>query len=196
MAAPAAAAPRGLVDRMARTWAAPRAVVRREIDAADEARLLFYAVAASALGALGLIGAQALNPAPGVAADFNRWVVTQTVVGLFFRPLGLYGAAALMALVCRRLGGRGGWRDTRAAVFWTALVAAPAGVALAVLGAAATGIGHAPAAVAAAGTAAGSALWAVLLAPALAEAHGLPLRGVAGAFVGLAALIVLASLAA
>ncbi len=195
MTAPAAAAPGGLVDRMARTWAAPRSAARREIDTADEARLLFYAVSASVLGALGLIGAQALNPAPGVAADFRQWVVTQTAVGLFFRPLGLYAAAALMALVCRRFGGRGGWRDTRAAAFWTALVAAPAGVAFAVAGAAATGLGHAPAAVAAAGTAAGSALWAALLAPALAEAHGLPLRGVAGAFALLAALAVLASLA-
>ncbi len=162
----------GLVDRMAETWRAPRAGVAREIASAEEARLLFYAFAASALFTMAALGAQNLNPSPEVARDFGQWATTQVVVGTFVRPLGLYGAAALIGLACRAFGGRGGWRATRAAVFWTALVAAPAGVMLTLIGAAATGLGGAPALAATLGHAAGSALWAVLLAPALAQAHG------------------------
>jgi len=169
---PRPAAPAGLVDRMAATWANPRAAVAREIAGAEESRLLFYAFAASLLFTLAAVGAQRLNPAPQVAQDFDQWVTTQVVVGTFVRPLGLYGAAALIGLACRAFGGRGGWRATRAAVFWTALVAAPAGVMLTLIGAAASGPGGAPPLAAALGQAGGSALWAALLAPALAEAQG------------------------
>jgi hypothetical protein len=169
----AAASPgAGLVDRMARTWVAPRAAAAAEIAAASEPRLLFYAFAASLFAVLGAIGAQALNPDPAIAPAFEQWAATTFVVGLFMRPLGLYGAAALIGLVCRRFGGTGGWRDTRAAFFWTALTAAPAAAALEVLGAAATGLAGAGPAAAALGHAAGGVLWAALLAPALAQAHG------------------------
>lgn len=173
MPAATAAAPArlGLADRIALTWRDPRRAARIEIDAADEARLLFYAFAAGIFGILGAVGAQSLNPAPGVAQDFRQWVVTETVVGLFVRPLGFYAAAALMGLACRAAGGAGGWRDTRAAAFWTALAVAPVAALAAVLTAALTagGLGGW---IAPAGQAAGSALWAALLAPALAEAHG------------------------
>jgi hypothetical protein len=161
----------GLVDRLARTWIAPRAAARVEIDAANEPRLLFYAFAASILGTLGAIGAQSLNPAPGVAADPDQWMATQVSVGLFVRPIGLYAAAGLIGLVARAVGGTGGWRDTRAAVFWSALAAAPIGAVLAAAGAAMAVYGGAPQA-GPAGAAAGSVVWAAMLAPALAEAHG------------------------
>jgi len=53
-----------------------------------------------------------------------------------FRLVGLYVLSILLALACRALGGRGSHRETRIAVFWAALVAAPFDVAaaLAVLG--------------------------------------------------------------
>jgi hypothetical protein len=157
---------------MARTWTDPRGAARVEIDAADETRLLFYAVAGSALFALATVAEQALNPQPGVHDHGAPVLVAQVVSGLFFRPLALYAIAALIGAACRAAGGTGGWRATRAAAFWTALVAAPAGVALAAAGAALSGLGGAPQAVAAAGASAGSLVWAALLAPALAEAHG------------------------
>lgn len=52
------------------------------------------------------------------------------------RLVGLYVLAVLLAIACRALGGRGSHRETRIAVFWAALVAAPFDVAaaLAVLG--------------------------------------------------------------
>ncbi len=168
----AAGRPPALVDRMALTWANPRAAARAEIDGASEARLLFYALFGSALHTLATVAGQALNPVPGAVDHGARLAVGQVVAGLFFRPLALYAMAGLIGLACRAAGGTGGWRATRAALFWTALVAAPAGVALAAAGAALAGIGGAPQAVAAAGGAAGSLVWALLLAPALAEAHG------------------------
>jgi hypothetical protein len=191
------AAPLGLVDRMARTWRAPRAAVRAEIAGASEARLMFYALFGSALFTLATVAEQALNPAPGVQDHGARLVVAQMVAGLFFRPLALYGAAGLLGFACRAAGGRGSWRDTRVATFWSALVAAPAGVALAAAGAALSGVGGAPQAVAAAGASAGSLVWAALLAPALAEAHGFRsawtvFGGLAAFALGVAALAALA----
>lgn len=187
----------GLVDRIARTWSAPRAAVRDELATADEARLLFYAVAGSMLFTLSAIGAQALNPGAREAADFRLWVTTQVVVGTFFRPIGLYLSAGVIGLFCRWAGGVGDWRATRAAVFWTAFAAAPAALALAVIGALASGPGGAPDAVAAAGRSAGAVLWAVLLAPGLAEAHGFRSAApVFGAFALVAALAVALSVSA
>jgi hypothetical protein len=174
----------GLTDRLVRAWTAPRAAARLEIDAADEARLLFYAFAAAIFGTLGAIGAQSLNPSAGVAADPEQWTATQITVGLFVRPIGLYVAAALIGLMARAAGGAGGWRDTRVAVFWTALAAAPAGAVLAAAGAAAEAYGGAAGA-GRAGAAAGSVVWAALLAPALAEAHGF--RSGLGVFAAIAA---------
>ena len=173
MAAPAdAARPQGLVDRIARTFREPRCAARFEIDTANEPRLLFYAVAASLFHVLGAIGSQILTPDPEAAADFDQWATTQVVIGAFFRPLGLYGAAARVGLICRGFGGSGGWRDTRAAFFWSGLAAAPAALALTLAAAGAVAMGGAPAWVGGLGGVAGGLVWAVLLAPGLAEAHG------------------------
>jgi hypothetical protein len=172
MTAPSETRRLGLVDRMARTWSDPRGATRLEIATADESRLFFYAFAASALGVLTAVGEQTLNPAAAAAADPEEWFTAQVAGGLFIRPLGLYLLAALIGLACRAGGGQGSWRATRAASFWTAFVAASVGLLVALLGAAATGLGDAPAAVAETAHALGAVLWAVLLAPALAEAHG------------------------
>jgi hypothetical protein len=40
----------------------------------------------------------------------------------------LYGLSGVVGLVAARAGGTGAWRDTRAAVFWSALLAAPVGL--------------------------------------------------------------------
>ncbi len=189
------ARPQGLVDRIARMWRDPRGATRVEIDGANEPRLLFYAVAASLFNILGAIGAQILAPDPAAAADFDQWATTQVVIGVFFRPLGLYAAAALFGAICRVLGGRGGWRDTRAAFFWSALAAAPAGLALTLAGASAVAMGGAPGWAAELGVGLGGLVWAALLAPALAEAHGFGSgRRVFAVFATIAALVAAAGL--
>ncbi|MGF1657877.1 MAG: YIP1 family protein [Rubrimonas sp.] len=173
MTAPARVArPQGLVDRIAGTFRDPRGGARIEIDAANEPRLLFYAVAASLFHVLGAVGVQILTPDPEAAADFDQWATTQVVIGTFFRPLGLYAAAALIGLVCRAFGGRGGWRDTRAAFFWSGLAAAPAGLALTVAAAGAVAMAGAPAWIGDLGGVAAGLVWAWLLGPGLAEAQG------------------------
>lgn len=189
----AAAPSGGLVDRLARVWVTPRASARAEIAAADETRLLFYAVAGSALFTLGRVGAQWITQQGPAATDFPGWASAQIAAGLTFRPLSLYLAAALIALACRRFGGSGSWRATRTAVFWTGLAAAPAAAVLAVLGAALARAGGGwP--VGYVGKEVGAVIWGVLLAPALAEAHGF--RSVWGVLAGLLAAAGLAGLAA
>lgn len=169
-----AAAPtgNGLFDRMLRTWSAPRATVQHEIETGSESRLVFYAFAGSVLFSLAALAAKTLNPTEVIARDWDQWVITQTVVGTFFRPLALYGVAAIIGLLCRTAGGTGSYYATRTAVFWTGLVAAPVGVALTVIGATATGLLGAPEKVGLLGETLGSVVWAALLAPALATAHG------------------------
>ena len=179
--------PLGMVDRMARTWTSPRKGAASEIAAADEGRLCGYAFLGSALSVMSAVGAQTLNPAAAPAADMAGWVSTQIAAGFFFRTLALYAVAALIALGCRAYGGRGGHRATRAALFWTGLVAAPATLALTLLGAAASGLVGAPQFVADLAHLAGAFLWLALLGPALAEAHGFgSARGVYAGFAAVA----------
>lgn len=194
-AATPADAPRGLVERMAHAWRAPRASTRAELATAKEARLLFYAFAASVLGVMATVGAAVVLPDPSVGDDFDAWAANEIAVGFFIGPLGLYIVAGAIGGLCRLRGGAGGWFETRVATFWTALVTAPAKVALTLLGAAGAAYGGLPAWAPEAGGLLGSALWAVLLAPALAEAHGF--RSALSVFAAMAAAgALLAALAA
>lgn len=171
--------------------------MRDEIETGSEGRLVFYAMASSFVFTLASVAARALNPTAAVAGSWDAWVTTQVVVGTFFRPLALYAVAGLIGLLCRLAGGRGSHYETRVAVFWTALVAAPAGLVLTVLGEGATGLAGAPAMVGQVMHGLGSVLWAVLLVPGLAVAHGfrttlwlwLGLGGAAALSAALAALL-------
>jgi len=55
------------------------------------------------------------------------------VMSIVGRTIGMYFLAMLVGAIARLLGGRGTWRNTRIAVFWAALVAAPFGVMAAIL---------------------------------------------------------------
>jgi len=55
------------------------------------------------------------------------------VVAIVLRTGAMYLFSMILAAVCRIFGGTGSWETTRLAVFWGALVAAPFGVAAAVL---------------------------------------------------------------
>jgi hypothetical protein len=67
-------------------------------------------------------------------------------IGLLFglaiviRTAAMYVFAMVAGAVCRIFGGRGTWRNTRIAVFWAAFVAAPFGVAAAMLSVAFTNL--------------------------------------------------------
>lgn len=92
-------------------------------------------------------------------------VQAEFVSATFFRALGLYLVAGLAGVFARAFGGAGSWRDSRAAVFWAALCAAPISLAGAILAL------WMPEAVQPAVRSAGSLVFAVLMALNLAEAH-------------------------
>lgn len=170
-----------LSRRIAGAWRAPGASWRAEWAAgAGESRLLAYAMGASAFLALGDVAAEAIRPVLAVGEAREAWFASRVFAGLSFFPLALYCSAALIRLACRAAGGRGGWRETRLALFWSGLVSGPAAALALAFGAAA---GQGEAARLAAGL-----FWVGLLSPMLAAAHGFRAGTVLLAFLALGAL--------
>lgn len=175
--AAATAAPRGLLARVAAAWGGFRASTAREAaEGHGEPRLLAYAIGGCFVLWLArapevLAADLARAAATGTAATPPAMLLTTHLVSmLFFTPLMLYGVAALMRMILRAFGGTGGWRETRLAVFWSLVVAAPAFL---VAGAAGSllRLGGAPEAAPAAMTAAGL-IWLWFWSAGLAEVHG------------------------
>lgn len=129
--APGRDLPAGLTARIVAAWRDSWGVARAE-RAADpgEPRILAYALG----GCLALwlaslpqeLRDSALGVGPTAEADPVLLVIASLVSMLFFTPLALYGVAALLRVALRLVGGTGGWRETRLAVFWSLLPAAPA----------------------------------------------------------------------
>ncbi len=59
---------------------------------------------------------------------FSSEIGLLLIVALVGRTAAFYLFAMTLGAVCRLFGGRGTWRNTRIAVFWAALVAAPIGM--------------------------------------------------------------------
>lgn len=113
-----------------RTYRAPRAVMRRLIDALGrderpEARLLVYLLAGCFIVFVGQVpGLAGQAPAPDgpprealLGITFFAW--------LFVWPLFFYALAALAHLAARALGAGGSFLAARAALFWTLLAVSP-----------------------------------------------------------------------
>lgn len=127
---------RGLFTRMAGALSNMRQSTRELIDEGpSEARLLFFVLLSDVI--FFLSRTLSLVVAPGSAtAKFLPLEIGLWLIGiLFLRTATLYLFSGLVGFVCRALGGQGSWRDTRAAVFWASLVAAPIGVLGALIGA-------------------------------------------------------------
>lgn len=127
----------GLLERLLGAWRDMRESTRALIaENPSEARLLFFVLLSDVI--FFLSRTLSLVVAPGSAAskflpvEIGIWLI----LALLGRTLTLYVFSGLVGFVCRALGGQGSWRDTRAAVFWASLVAAPVGVAGALIGAA------------------------------------------------------------
>lgn len=197
----ATGARRGVVDAIARTWAAPRrAMAERMAAGLSESRALGeLAIACGLLFVASLPGARreaaALAGATGepmvaaVAAHLFAWVAVA--------PLAAYGVAAVVHLVARLFGARrAGFLPARAALFAAMLAGTPMALGLALLGVAAeaapallpltTLLGYA-----------GVAAWLWLFSASLAEAEGFRSTGrvaavtlaMAAAVAGLAAML-------
>lgn len=168
----AASTRQALATRVLVFWADMRGSMRALLaEAPGEGRLLALAMVSGLITFLATVTGMWLDPATAAIGpdELTARVAAAFVGALLFRTLFLYGLAALAGLGARAAGGRGDWRETRAAVFWASLVAAPVGFAatladrLGPMGAGAAGVvlqSLAPMAL------------AVALSACLAEAHG------------------------
>lgn len=115
--------------RMALSYRDMRTTTRALIEEnPGEARLLFFVLLSDVIFFLSRGLSLVISPASAAAERMPLEVGLWLVIALFLRTAVLYGFSAFVAAGARILGGRGSWRDTRAAVFWASLVAAPIGV--------------------------------------------------------------------
>ena len=114
-----------------RTYRAPRAVMRRLLEALErddrpEARLLVYLLAGCFLIFVGQVPGLMALPLAGADAPPREALLGITFFGwLFVWPLIFYVLAALSHLAMRAFGAGGSYRASRAALFWTVLAASP-----------------------------------------------------------------------
>lgn len=176
-----------LARRAIAAWADLGASMRAELARAPrESELLFWVMLSGLLWFLGRAIILAAGPAEATGVLGAR-IGAEFITSVFFRTLAFYAVAGIAGLIARRLGGRGSWRETRAAVFWAALVAAPPTLAVTLFAALAGSTPEAPRVAADLG---GGVLLAWAMARTLAEVHGFasPFR-VLAVIVGVAVLL-------
>jgi hypothetical protein len=162
----------GVLWRMLGAWADLRGSMRAELARGpSEGRLLFYVMLSGLIWFIGRIAMLVYGPlGPTIAPhQLAGWVGLEFISSVLFRTLVFYALAALAGLIARAAGGGGGWRDSRAALFWAALVSAPvilAGILLSLL---LTGM---PGPVVAIASMIGPVAFAWAVAQCFAEAHG------------------------
>lgn len=151
----------------------------------SEGKLLFIAMASGFVLFLEWVGVARLTGETAALPEeeLTVRVAAEFIGALIFRPLMLYGVAAGLCWALSRLGGTGGWFETRAAVFWAFLVAAPVMLLCSILGTTVSlGTPGGPGELVAE---AGNLILALVLAACLAEAHGF--RNMWTVFLGLVA---------
>lgn len=153
-------------------WYDLRSSMRWLLDAGPrEGTLLALALLSGLVWFLGRMAELWLSPAAatmGEAALIGR-AQGELVAAIFLRTLMLYALAGLAGLVARACGGTGSWKDSRAATFWAAVVAAPVMLAATVI---ATMVGDGPGPAAAMFRSIGGVAFAWAFSFCLAEAHG------------------------
>ena len=119
----------GVLWRILGAWADLRGSMRAELDRdPSEGRLLFYVMFAGLFRFVGAAMVLAYGPlALTMPEDVFRGQIAASFVAIFFLlSLLYYAVAATGGALARAMGGTGSWYDSRAAMFWAALVAAPA----------------------------------------------------------------------
>ncbi len=181
----------GVLWRMLGAWANLRGSMRAELDRdPSEGRLLFYVMLSGLIWFIGRYAVLVYGPlGPAIPEDvFVGRVGWEFVTAVFFRSLAFYALAALAGAIARAAGGSGGWRDSRAALFWAALVAAPVILAGTLLSLLLTGV---PGQTGAIAGMLGAVAFAWAVAQCIAEAHGFTSAWrVLAAVAGLAAALV------
>jgi len=183
--------PSALPWRVLGAWADLRGSLRAELDRGpSEGRLLFYLMLSGLIWFLGRAAVLNWGPlGPMLPEDeLTGRLAAEFVGAVFFRTLAFYPLAALAGWLARLAGGTGSWRDSRAAVFWAALVAAPAILAATFLSLLLTGV---PGQAGQIASMLGAVVFAWVVAQCLAEAHGFTRAWkVLAAVAGFAALLV------
>lgn len=104
----------------------------------SEPRLLFFVLLSDVIFFLNMGLKFVISPAgeqasQGLPEEFAGAVGGLITLAFLVRTATLYVFSGMVAVVCRLFGGQGSFRDTRAGIFWASLVAAPIGVAGALL---------------------------------------------------------------
>lgn len=134
-----------LSRRVMGAWMDMRASTRQLIDERpSEGRLIFFVLLSDVIfflaRTLSLVVVPAASTQKLLPLEISLWLI-----GVFvLRTATLYVFSAMVGLVGRAFGSTATWRETRTAVFWASLVAAPVGVLGALIGA---GLGHLSAAI-------------------------------------------------
>lgn len=119
----------GVLWRMLGAWSNLRGSMRAELSRPPrEGRLLFYVMLAGLFRFVGEAMELAYGPLALTIPDdvFRGRIAAQFIAIFFFLTLLSYAVAATAGALARAMGGTGSWYDSRAALFWAALVAAPA----------------------------------------------------------------------
>src|SRR5690606_25802348 len=115
---------RGLVDAIGRGWRDPRGAMAEELARGrNEVRALLHLMVACVLLFVASLP-QAAREARGLAIDdpLAGAIAAHLFGYLAMAPLLFYGLAALVHLVARAFGGRGGFAEARAALFFSLLL--------------------------------------------------------------------------
>ena len=164
----------GLVDAIGRGWRDPRGAMAAEVGRGlSEARALVHLMLACGVFFVASLP-NAVREARALAiADPVEGAVAAHLFGyLALAPLVAYGLAAVVHLVARGFGARGGFRAARAALFWSLLMAAPLALLLALAGVAVEVAAPALATLLDWLGVGALAFWLWLFAASLAEAEG------------------------
>jgi len=182
----------GVAWRILGAWADLRGSMRFELDRhPSEGRLLFYVMLSGLIWFIGryLLLVSSTSALTMGQDEFIGRVGAEFVAAIFFRSLAFYALAALAGGVAKAAGGNGDWHDSRAAMFWAALVAAPVILASTLLSLMLTGVLEDAAGIAGM---LGAIAFAWAVANCFAEAHGFAsvwrvfaaVAGLSAAFIG------------
>ncbi len=121
-------------DRILEAWRDMPGSMRRLLaEKPSEGRLLFFVILSDVIffasWSLKTMIAPTAAAVSKLPVDMAKWLL----VALVARTVMLYGASTVICAVCQVCGGWGNAQETRAAVFWSALVTAPFGLAAALL---------------------------------------------------------------
>ena len=121
-------------DRVVEAWRDMAASTRRLLEESpSEGRLLFYVIASDIVFFFSWSLKTLLAPTSAAVAQLPVDIGLWLLLAILCRTGALYAFATLAAAACQVAGGTGSARDTRAAIFWGALVSAPFGLMASVL---------------------------------------------------------------